>query len=93
MIFISWTAKSGSGGVTIDLPFAIGGTGRGGMSIGMFTNSTIISATKILYAQLDGGGTTINLRYSNNSVGWSGFTPAEMGSYGEIQIAGTYISA
>jgi len=90
MIKIQWSAKSGSSGVTIALPFMPAGE-RGGFSIGMVTASTIVSSSQILYAQVDGGVQTINLRYSNNGASWSAFTPSNMGTSGEIHVAGSYI--
>ena len=92
MIQASWSAKSGTSGVSIALPFSVSGL-RGGFSIGMITNSSIISASQIVYAQVDGGIQTINMRYSNNSATWTSFTPANMGTSGEFQIAGSYFTS
>jgi len=90
---INWTAKSGTSGVTVSLPFAVNSTGtyRGGGSIGMLTNSTLISSTSIVCVQVDGNFSFFNLRFSNNSATWSSFTPnSHMGTAGEFQFSVGY---
>jgi hypothetical protein len=90
-----WTASGTSTAqLTLTLPFIVKNVAvlRGGLSFGMITNSTIISASKIIYAQLDPNIAAIHFRYSNNGASWSAMSPNDMGGTGEIQIGGSYLT-
>jgi len=80
--------------LTLSLPYVVKNDAalRGGLSIGMITKCTIISSSKIIYAQLDPNFTHIFFRYSNNSASWSAMTPNDMGTNGEIHISGSYLT-
>jgi hypothetical protein len=91
-IQVNLSARSGNDGITIALPFIVAGS-RGGLSIGMITSATFISSSSIVYAQMDGGFTVVNLRASNNGTSWTPFTPSSISTNTEFQISGSYITS
>ena len=93
MMRCQWSARSGSNGVTVALPFAVNSTStlRGAGSIGMLSGvSSFITDTSLVYFQVDPSASFGNLRFSNENSTWSAFTPSQMQAGGEFQLTITY---
>ena len=89
---VTWTAKSGTGGLQISLPFATttNGSWRGGIAMGTVSGVSVVSSSNMMTLTLDPTSSVFSVRYANNLAGWSPITPANISTSGEIQFSANY---
>ena len=89
---VTWTAKSGTGGLQISLPFATttNGNWRGGIAMGTISGISVVSSSNMMTLTLDPTSSVFSVRYANNLAGWSPITPANISTSGEIQFSANY---
>jgi hypothetical protein len=89
---VIWTAKSGSGGLQISLPFTTtaNGSWRGGVVLGTVVNMSVVSSTRFMIASLDPSSAFFSIRYINNGATWGPLDPSNMGTNGEFQFSVFY---
>jgi len=88
-VFIAWSAKSGSGGFSIGLPFTVAtsrSAGCFGYCAGLGTGSAMLQVT-------GGGGVNVSINYMNSSGNSVGVDIAGMSGSGELQFTTSYITS
>jgi hypothetical protein len=89
---IVWSSKSGSGNLSISLPFAINSSNyyRGGISLGN-CNGLILAAGYAIVGTLDQSATSIDFYFNVSGAAAQQMTIANMNSSGAVQFTATYM--